>query len=610
MVSDKIKNFDYSKMKYTALYVEQIKSGKVVIGKNIEQALIRLQDYITKYDFKPEEVSKRLSFIEAETSQTKGSKEKLKLALPQKFWLEVVWGFYTTEEIEMLDPDTLEITYKTHTHRVIHEVPIIMARGNGKTTLAAAIGVAGQIIDGEQGADVQILARVRRQATYAFDAVRSMISRPGTTLYELNKKNALRSTKQGILYERTNSLMSVMTADYDVLDGSNAHYNIFDEMHSYLDDFIKVVNDGSARKRMNWISWYISTNGTTRGKTFDKYLKKWEDILYGRTKNDSVFPFIYAIDSVEDIDGIIPDENGNTLKPENVKNIQKANPMVGIMPSLTYESIISDMAASRGDISAQNELLAKTFNLPTTSEGSYFSNEEVQGNRDQYLPQLFKGIPRDENDPESVPKYRNVIVGVDLAEVSDIASFSLMTKHNGNFYFKTLNFLPRPSLAHMSKDRRNFLNECAQRGELILHDNIENNHVELYEYVRNYMEKNLIRPILLAPDRWHADTVEERYANDYGFEVYRVAQGARTLSAPMKSYKVNLQNGHIIFDCNLTTWAHANVLALYDVNGEVRPAKAKNENKIDPFAANLDAYTAYYYLNDQPELTQWSEFRN
>ena len=69
-------------------------------------------------------------------------------------------------------------------------------------------------------------------------------------------------TKQGILYETTNSLMSIKTSDYESLDGTNAHYNIFDEVHTYDDDFIKVVNDGSSRKRKNWITWYISTNGT------------------------------------------------------------------------------------------------------------------------------------------------------------------------------------------------------------------------------------------------------------------------------------------------------------------------------------------------------------
>ncbi|MDS9197281.1 terminase large subunit, partial [Streptococcus pneumoniae] len=108
------------------------------------------------------------------------------------------------------------------------------------------------------------LAYSREQAGYLFNASRAMLSNEESLLHYMREADILRSTKQGILYETTNSLMSIKTSDYESLDGTNAHYNIFDEVHTYDDDFIKVVNDGSSRKRKNWITWYISTNGTKR----------------------------------------------------------------------------------------------------------------------------------------------------------------------------------------------------------------------------------------------------------------------------------------------------------------------------------------------------------
>ncbi|MTW08485.1 terminase large subunit, partial [Streptococcus pneumoniae] len=138
-------------------------------------------------------------------------------------------------------------------------------------------------------------------AGYLFNASRAMLSNEESLLHYMREADILRSTKQGILYETTNSLMSIKTSDYESLDGTNAHYNIFDEVHTYDDDFIKVVNDGSSRKRKNWITWYISTNGTKRDKLFDKYYNIWVDILDEKIVNHSVMPWIYQLDDVSEI---------------------------------------------------------------------------------------------------------------------------------------------------------------------------------------------------------------------------------------------------------------------------------------------------------------------
>lgn len=573
-----LRKHDFSKMKYTSEYVRLILEDKIVVCESVYKALLRIPEYLEKFEFKQDKVDNKINFIETETAQTKGSFAPLKLALVQKVWLEPVWGFYGYREQEIVNPETMEFEKKNVYARIIHEVPIIMGRGNGKTTLGSGIAITGLMVDNEYGADVQILANVKSQSNIAFEAVKTMIGRKGTKLKKLNDRGRLRSTRTGIKYEDTNSVMSVKASDYDTLDGTNAHYNIFDEVHAYDIDFIKVVNDGSKRKRLNWITWYLTTNGTKREAVFDTYYTKWKNILDGYLEDFSTFPWIYEIDSMDDIEGV--EENH-----DKTRNFQKSNPMIGIMPALSIESILEDIKTSKGSIMEQQELLAKTFNKPVQSHGAYFSNLEIDGNSELFDERVFIGEPT---------KRVNAILGADLSEVNDIASLSLMTVNDGKFYFKTFNFLPRRTvMQNYTKDRRDFMLQCEHRGELILHDYDMNNIDYMWSVVHNYMKENYIRPIILAPDRWHADKLEALYNEYYGLDVVAIPQGAKTLSQPLQEYKTLLNTGKIVYSSKLVKWAHGNVIVEVDNNNNIKPSKKRSKEKIDPFAAQLDAYTAY-----------------
>ena len=569
---------DFTAMQYTKAYVDKINNNEIVVGRKIIQALNRVQSYLDKYEFIGNKAYSKINFIESETCQTKGSNANLKLALPQKVWLEIVWGFYKKSESN----DKLV--------RVIHQVPIMMGRGNGKTTLISAVALVGLLIDDEYGADVQILATTRQQAELAFSASKAMLNKAGSLLNKLTLNKQLKRTKQGLMFEPTNSLMSVKTSKYETLDGTNAHYNVFDEVHAYKTDFIKVVNDGSTRKRSNWISWYVTTNGRTRDAVFDRYYKTWADVLSGKIDDDSIFPFLYEIDSLEDVSDI-------KKHPEKAVNFQKANPMIGYMDSLSTSSIMKDLLSAESDIIAQQEILAKTFNYPMLSYGTFFNNMQVLGNSDLY-EDVFKGTEE---------RYKNVILGVDLASVNDIASVALLTKKDDVLYYKTFSFLPKESMYKMPYDKQQFLEQQVDKGNLIVHDLPENDIKLIFDHVADYLDSNYLRPVVLAPDPWSIDTFEVLYNDRYGYKVHYIRQGARTLSKPMQSYRSLIDAGKIVWNNALVNWAHANVVADVDSNNGVKPNKRKSVDKIDPFAAQLDAYVGYYELKED-YLKEWLDF--
>lgn len=555
-------------MKYFDRYVKLIEAGKVPICYEVGLAIKRVQRFKEQYTFKQKEADKRINFIESECSQTKGQSGNLQLALPQKVWLEVAWGFYYDAEVTKTNPETLEEYQTTEERRLINEVPIIVPRGTGKTTLGSAIGEVGQIIDDEYGADIQLLAYSREQAGYLFNASRAMLANEDSLLHLMREADILRSTKQGILYESTNSLMSIKTSDYESLDGTNSHYNIFDEVHTYDEDFIKVVNDGSRKKRKNWITWYISTNGTKRERVFDKYYAQWVEILEGKRKNDHIMPWLYKLDSVEEVS-----------KPEMW---MKAMPLLGI--TTEKETISAEIEDAKGDPSKQAELMAKTFNLPVNNYLSFFTNEECKGNAAEFKPELFVG-----NDDRNA----RCVIGLDLSEVNDICSASFMTIDGDKRIFMNRKYMPRMTIDSLPKEQRDKYLAWEQEGQLIIHELDYNDQEFIFNDLREFMTERKIMPLAVGYDKWNAREIVRLFNDYYGDVCEIVEQTVKNLSSNLKVYKSKAKAGKIIFDDPVSTWNHMNVVVKIDGNGNIFPNKEKAKNKIDVFASQLDAYIMY-----------------
>src|SRR5215468_9005130 len=81
-------------------YIKLVESGKLEACREQLLAIKRVKRYLGQYKYKHKEVEKRINFIENECSNTKGNSSKLKLALVQKYWLSIAWGFY--HEVEVL----------------------------------------------------------------------------------------------------------------------------------------------------------------------------------------------------------------------------------------------------------------------------------------------------------------------------------------------------------------------------------------------------------------------------------------------------------------------------------------------------------------------------
>lgn len=103
------------------------------------------------------------------------------------------------------------------------EVP----RGNGKTTLMAALGVYLLVGDGEEGAQVWSVATTEAQAMISFNSARNMVRRSPV----LSK--IIETPKTSLWFERTMSRMAVLSGDAETADGLAPHGALVDELHKH-----------------------------------------------------------------------------------------------------------------------------------------------------------------------------------------------------------------------------------------------------------------------------------------------------------------------------------------------------------------------------------------
>ena len=73
----------------------------------------------------------------------------------------------------------------------------------------------------------------------------------------------------------------------------------------------------------------------------------------------------------------------------------------------------------------------------------------------------------------------------------------------------------------------------------------------------------------------------------------KLYKGARTESVPLGELKKISEERNLLFDESIMSFAMGNCITLEDTNGNRKLFKKRNDAKIDPVAAMMDAYVAY-----------------
>lgn len=536
--------------------VEDIKKPRTIEYSNKETGEVESKTYV----FDREKGSRIIHFIERFCHHSKGkwAGKPVLLELWQKALLEATYGF--------VDKDT--------GYRKYRKVVWFVGKKNGKSTVVSGVGLYALTSDGEGGAEVYSIAKVKDQAKLVWSEAKSMVKKSPA----LTKR--CRTTISGIFYDKKDAQFMPLASETNSLDGKNPYCVLADEVWAWEDlSLLSIMEDGmSAREQP--LFFETSTMGTVREKVFDNEYEYCAKIIKGYLGeeggivDETVLPVIYELDD--------PSE---WLDEECW---YKANPNLGV--SKTFDYLRNKVQKAKNSPIELTNLLCKDFNVRQSSLTSWLKYEELN-NELTYTNEEFSNC--------------YCIGGCDLSSTTDLTCATLLGIKNGNTYVKQMYFMPTNNLEQRINEDKIPYDKWEKLGLLRTCEGSKVTYTDVTNWFIEQVEKYELRPLWVGYDSWNAQYWCDEM-REYGFDMVEVRQGAKTMSTPMKQLKADLIDKKINYNNNpILKWCLSNMSVKTDDNENIRPVKENQRARIDGAVSLIDAYVIYY--NNMTDYTNYAE---
>ncbi len=564
--------------KYYGMFRDAVIRGEIPVCKEVEMQMNRIDDLIANpgiyYD--DQAVEGFINFCEAELTLTDG--RDLKLLDSFKLWAEDLfgWWYFVDKSVYQPNPDGHGGHYvkKRIKNRLIKKQYLIVARGAAKSQYESYVHNYYLNVDTSTTHQVHT-SPTMRQAEEVLAPMRTSITRARGPLFQFLTEGSLQNTtgskanrvklaatKKGVENFLTGSLCEIRPMSIDKLQGLNSKINTVDEWLSgdVREDVIGALEQG-ASKNDDYVIIAVSSEGTVRNGPGDTIKMELIDILKGEYINPHVSIWWYKLDSV--------DEVGN---PEMWL---KANPNLG--KTVSYETYQLDVERAEKAPAARNDILAKRFGLPMEGYTYFFTYEET--------------LPHKKREYWQMP----CSLGADLSQGDDFCAFTfLFPLSNGLFGIKTRNYISKLTLDKLPLAMRNKYEDFMNEGSLIVLEGTVLDMMEVYEDLDNHITERDYDVRCFGFDPYNAKEFVNRWESENGpFGLETVVQGAKTETVPLGELKKLSEEGMLLFDEELMTFAMGNCIVMEDTNGNRKLLKKRRDAKIDAVAAMMDAYEAY-----------------
>lgn len=530
-------------------YAAAIASGTVVVSKKVRQQVERLaadiQSPRAPWVYSEARAYHAIDFIERFCRHSKGrwGGRLLQLELWQKAFVAAVFG----------------LIHQGTGYRRFTKALLFVARKNGKSTLAAAIGLYLMVMDGEPGAEVYAVATKYDQAKIVWLEAKRMV----------HKSPALRKRVKTLVAELQgpeDSIFKALGSDSGTLDGLNVHGALMDEVHAWKEqNLFDVIADGMTARNEPLVL-ETSTAGTVRGGVFDVEYDYASNVLngVGGFGDDRLLAFLYELD-----------ERGEWTDPSCW---QKANPGLGTIKDA--EKLREKVERAKRIPSASKNLICKDFNLRETVSGAWLPFEVL------YNPATF-------DCGRLKPRYG--IGGADLSQTTDLtaAKVLFMVPGDDTIYVLQMYWLPEDLIEQRTLEDKVPYDKWLDRGLLRATPGRKVHHAYVTRWFVEVREQLGLYLPWIGYDAWSAEYwVEEMRAQFGPAAMVPVRQWYKALSRPMGELGADLGRKRINYNANpIDIWCLTNTHAKTDVNGNIMPDKGRNtRQRIDGMAALLDAY--------------------
>lgn len=528
-------------------YANDVISGKVIASNYIKLACKRYLSWFDKYEFRSKEADKVVNFISKLKHYIGSHNGKPFILLDYQKWIIYsIFGFYY--------PDT--------DRRVVNYAYLEMARKNGKTAFVMALNLYMLIADGENGAEVELVANSAKQAKIGFTMASNF-------LQSIDPKGKyFKRYRDSIKFDKTKSLLQVLSSDASGNDGYNSYCFTLDECHEQPDSRLWDVMVSSQGMRTNSLAIITTTAGFNKFGFCYSYRDTCIQILNGVAENDSQFAAIYTIDDSDDWSD--PDI------------WIKANPSLGVtvLPSYLEQQVKN----AKVNTSLEVGVRTKNFNQWVSSQDIWINND------------LLLKSTEEVNIADYKDNY--CYIGVDLASVSDLTAVAVMIPLDDKYIFKTHYYLPQSCLRDNSNSE--LYKEWHRKGYLTLTAGNVTDYDYIFTDIMKINKNVLISKI--AYDSYNA-TQFAITCTEANLPMQPFSQALWNFNRCTKEFERLIKMGKVIIDNNeITRYCFSNVSLKYDHNDNCKPVKQSDQQKIDGTIAMLQALGIYlectHYNND------------
>lgn len=514
-------------------YVESVESGRTVAGRWIYAAMRRWRldmqrtDIVMRWD----EVGQIAEHFSRLTLVGDDSGKTFELHPWQLWVIANLWGWRYVED------------NRRRTKLAILQV----ARGNGKTTLAAGLALWDLLLG--DGRRVHVVANNEEQAAICLDTARTMIRRQArpdvTVLWDRIERKA------------EDCLMTGLPALERALDGLNPSFWIADEAAEFKGRFLtKLLTTGSKRKES--LGLIITTPGANPENIYGELVANAESILRNEIEDDSVFAALYGIDPAD--------------TPDDEAAWPKANPAMqhGQPDRVSLRRSWNTMKRSP---LGRSEFLRYHCARTDENTGGWLDMQLWPGNETPDLDQL-RGKP--------------AWIGLDLSKSLDMTALMLaIPLEDGRVALRGHYWWPAADVAQRELDYRMPVRTWAAERRITLTPGREIDYESVRATLNRLRDEYDLRAV--GYDSWGSKyLVEVCEADGIPMTAYRMGIG--TFGPGCQLFQNLWAGGKLVIgDDPIMRRACSEAMAQQDRNGNIRPVKSRKNCIIDPLVSAVIA---------------------
>lgn len=512
-------------------YVADVEAGRVVAGRWIYAAMRRWRSDLERDDLYMNwaEVDAIAAHYRALTLVGDDSGRPFELHPWQAWVIANLWGWrYTADNRRRTKLGILQV-----------------ARGNGKTTLAAGLALY-DLLSGD-GRRVHVIANNEEQAAICLDTARTMIRR--------QEREGVAVLWDRIELRAHDCLMTGLPALERALDGLNPSFWIADEAAEYKGRFLtKLLTTGS--KRRESLGLIITTPGANPENIYGELVANAESILKGEVEDDSVFAALYGIDPADTPDDEAAWPKANPAmqhgQPDRVSlrrswNTMKRTP-IGRAEFVRYHCARTD-----------------------ENTGGWLDMELWPGGETPDLEKL---------------RGRAAWIGLDLSKSLDMTALMLaIPLDDGRVALKGHYWWPMENVRQRELDYRMPVRTWAAERRITLTPGREIDYESVRATLNRLREEFDLRAV--GYDSWGSKYLVEACEAD-GIPMTAYRMGIGTFGPGCQLFQNLWAGGKLVIgDDPIMRRACAEAVAQQDRNGNIRPVKSRTNCIIDPLVAAI-----------------------